>query len=181
VEFLVGRGIADITGEAAGVGMLGYGQPDQRTEGIHTRLRARAFIVAELETDPGLAAGRVLIVVAELPLMFESVRRAVLDRLATRFGGAYTDSNVMLTATHTHRGPGGYSYHVLYNTTTGGFRPTTFGAIVDGIGEAIERAHADLAPARLGRVPWIYAERAVIHLVADNAARRRMGAAQPAG
>ncbi|MDT7753118.1 MAG: neutral ceramidase, partial [Pseudonocardiales bacterium] len=46
-EYLVGRGIADVTGEPAGVGMLGYGKADQRTEGIHTRLRARAFIFAE--------------------------------------------------------------------------------------------------------------------------------------
>jgi neutral ceramidase len=153
VEFLVGRGIADITGEAAGVGMLGYGRPDQRTEGIHTRLRARAFVIA----DPGSArsggsvssGGRVLVVVAELPLMFESVRGAVLDRLASRFGATYTESNVMLTATHTHCGPGGYSHHLLYNATTGGFRPTTFGAIVDGIVEAVDHAHADLAPTRL--------------------------------
>lgn len=145
----MGRGIADITGEAAGVGMLGYGRPDQRTEGIHTRLRARAFVIAEPDADLTSAHGRVLVVVAELPLMFESVRRAVLDRLATRFGAGYSDANVMLTATHTHCGPGGYGHHLLYNTTTGGFRPMTFACIVDGIGEAIERAHADLGPTRL--------------------------------
>lgn len=40
----VGRGIADITGEAADCGMLGYGKSDQRTAGIHQRLRSRAFV-----------------------------------------------------------------------------------------------------------------------------------------
>ena len=53
----------------------------------------------------------------------------------------------MLTVTHTHCGPGGYSHHRLYNLTTHGFHPKTFGAIVDGIVEAVEAAHDDLAPA----------------------------------
>ncbi|WP_067699534.1 neutral/alkaline non-lysosomal ceramidase N-terminal domain-containing protein [Nocardia jejuensis] len=143
-RYLAGRGIADITGEAAGAGMLGYGMADQRTDGIHTRLRSRAFVFAD-----GHTGRRVLLVVNDLPLIFSSLNQEVLRRLAARFGDAYTEHNVMLTATHTHCGPGGYAHHRLYNTTTGGFRPKTFGAIVDGIVEAVERAHADLAPASL--------------------------------
>ncbi|MEU1980851.1 neutral/alkaline ceramidase [Nocardia sp. NPDC019395] len=140
---LVGRAIADITGEAAEVGMLGYGKADQKTTGIHLRLRSRAFVFA----DP-LVDRRVLLVVNELPLIFSSITQEVLRRLAQRFGDTYTESNVMLTATHTHCGPGGYSHHRLYNGSTG-FRPETFAAIVDGIIEAVERAHEDLAPATL--------------------------------
>ncbi|KAA0017392.1 neutral/alkaline ceramidase [Antrihabitans cavernicola] len=140
--YLVGRGIADITGEAADAGMLGYGKKEQRTTGIHTRLRSRAFVFAT-ETD------RILLVVNDLPLLFDSIHRAVLDRLATRFGDRYTERNVMLTATHTHCGPGGYSHHHLYNSTTNGFRRKTFEAIVDGIVEAVEHADADIAPATL--------------------------------
>ncbi|MET8797624.1 neutral/alkaline ceramidase [Nocardia sp. NPDC004568] len=140
---LVGRGIADITGEPAEVGMLGYGKADQQTAGIHLRLRARAFLFA----DP-LVDRRVLLVVNDLPLIFSSITQEVLRRLADRFGDTYTESNVMLTATHTHCGPGGYSHHRLYNGSSG-FRPKTFAAIVDGIMEAIERAHEDLAPATL--------------------------------
>lgn len=142
--FLVGRGIADITGEAADCGMLGYGKREQCTQGIHTRLRSRAFVVADAATG-----NRVLLSVSELPLMFAGVHQAVLRLLAEEFGGHYTESNVMLTATHTHCGPGGYSHHWLYNATTGGFRPTTFDAIVTGIVEAVRHAHADLAPAAL--------------------------------
>ena len=141
-EYQVGRGISDVTGEPADAGMLGYGKAEQRSDGIHTRLRSRAFV---------FAAGneRVLLVVSELPLMFDSVHRTVLARLADRFGELYTARNTMLTATHTHCGPGGYSHHLLYNATTNGFRPKTFGAIVDGIVEAVERAHADVAAATL--------------------------------
>ncbi|WP_438939635.1 neutral/alkaline non-lysosomal ceramidase N-terminal domain-containing protein, partial [Catenulispora pinisilvae] len=42
-----GRGIADITGEIAECGLLGYGLPEQQAAGLHTRLRARAFALAD--------------------------------------------------------------------------------------------------------------------------------------
>ncbi|CAM5728771.1 Neutral ceramidase OS=Streptomyces tendae OX=1932 GN=F3L20_12425 PE=3 SV=1 [Streptomyces tendae] len=45
--YLVGRGISDATGEVAEVGMMGYGRFDQQAAGLHTRLRARAFVVVE--------------------------------------------------------------------------------------------------------------------------------------
>lgn len=138
----VGRGIADVTGEAADCGMMGYGKADQRSAGIHLRLRARAFVFASGDT-------RLLLVVAELPLIFDSVRQEVLRRLAAEHGDTYTDVNTMLTCTHTHCGPGGYSHHALYNATTNGFHPPTFAAIVDGIVEAVGHAHADVAPASL--------------------------------
>lgn len=144
MSYLVGRGIADVTGEPAECGMLGYGKHAQRTAGIHTRLRARAFVFA----DPATGR-RILLVVCELPLIFSSVTQEVLRRLATRYGELYTAQNTMITATHTHCGPGGYSHHELYNGTTGGFRPATYAAIVDGITEAAVRAHTDLAPATL--------------------------------
>ncbi|MFI6643996.1 neutral/alkaline non-lysosomal ceramidase N-terminal domain-containing protein [Streptomyces sp. NPDC050504] len=148
----VGVGIADITGEAAECGMLGYGKADQLTEGIHTRQHARAFAFEETPprafegTPPGAGAPRrLLLIVCELPLMSSGVVREVLRRLPD----GYTESNVMITATHTHCGPGGYFHHELYNGNTGGFRPETFAAIVDGITEAALAAHADLAPATL--------------------------------
>jgi len=142
--YRVGRGISDVTGEASGCGMLGYGKADQVSAGIHQRLRTRAFIfVDEASGD------RLLLSVSDLPLMFDSVHRAVLQRLADSYGELYTDRNVMLTVTHTHCGPGGYSDHRLYNATTHGFHPRTFRAIVDGIVEAIDHAHADIAPADL--------------------------------
>jgi neutral ceramidase len=148
-HYLVGRGIADITGEAAEVGMLGYGMKHQQTAGIHLRLRARAFVFAEPENPQR----RILLVVCDLPLMFDGVRRAVLQRLAARFAGEhderYHQRNTMLTVTHTHCGTGGYAHDWLYNTTTAGFRPATFAALVDGIVEAVEHADADVAPARL--------------------------------
>ncbi|HEY5334711.1 MAG TPA: neutral/alkaline non-lysosomal ceramidase N-terminal domain-containing protein, partial [Mycobacteriales bacterium] len=139
----VGRGIADITGEVADVGLMGYGRADQQAAGLHTRLRARAFVLDDAST-------RLLLVVCDLPLVFDSVYRAVLGRLRSSYDGAYTEANTLVTGTHTHCGPGGYSHHRLYNMTTHGFHPKTFAAIVDGICEAVDRAHDDASPTEVG-------------------------------
>ena len=64
-------------------------------------------------------------------------------------------TNVLLSATHTHGGPGGYSHYALYNLTMLGFDPQNFEAIVDGIVQSIVRAHDQPGPGhhphRLGR------------------------------
>ncbi|NIJ13760.1 neutral ceramidase [Saccharomonospora amisosensis] len=143
-RYLVGRGIADATGEVADVGMMGYGRLDQQAEGLHNRLRARSFVIAEPH-----GGERVLLVVVDSPMIFSSVHQAVLRRLAEYYGDLYTERNVLLTGTHTHAGPGGYSHHLLYNLTTLGFHRKTFDAIVDGIVESVRRAHQDLAPGSL--------------------------------
>ncbi|CAM4121153.1 Neutral ceramidase [Mycobacterium basiliense] len=138
----VGRGIADITGESADCGMLGYGKTDQRTAGIHLRLRSRAFVF-----DDGNA--RLLLVVADLPMPMRNVTDEVLRRLAETYGDTYSQRNTLITTTHTHAGPGGYCGLLLYNLSTSGFRPATFAAIVDGIVESVDHAHRDLAPAEV--------------------------------
>lgn len=142
--YLVGRGLADVTGETAEVGMMGYADTGQTGSGLHMRQRARAFVVVDRASGD-----RLLHVNADIGMVFQSVRDRVLARLSERFGDAYGESNVMLTATHTHAGPGGFSHHNLYNLTTLGYHGKTFDAIVDGIVEAAVRAEADLAPAEL--------------------------------
>src|SRR5947199_8326128 len=140
-QWLVGAGAADITGDPWGVGMMGYGMRFQRTTGILLRQRARAFVFVDRTSDD-----RVALVVADIGMFFRNVREAVLARLdPTR----YRSDNVVLTATHTHAGVGGYSCYRLYNMTTDGFQQRTFDAIVDGVVASIERAEADLAPGRV--------------------------------
>ncbi|MCE9669103.1 neutral/alkaline ceramidase [Myxococcus stipitatus] len=143
-RFLVGAGMADITGPAAEVGMMGYAQLAQQTSGIHQRLRSRAFVIAS-----PCNGRRVAFVSADLGMVFEAVRRQVVERLRARFGDLYSEDNVLLSATHTHSGPGGYSHHTLYNLTTFGFVPQNFEAIVNGIVSSIARAHARLGEGTL--------------------------------
>ncbi|GAA3341589.1 ceramidase CerN [Amorphoplanes nipponensis] len=138
--YQVGAGIADITAGVAEVGMLGYADPAQTTAGLASRLWSRAFVVADG------AGGRVAFVSAEIDFVTTAVQVEVLQRLRARYGATYTDQNVVLTATHTHSGPGGFDDHILYNLTTLGFEAPVFEAIVAGIVRSIDAAHADLAP-----------------------------------
>ena len=75
-QFLIGTGIYDITGPAAECGMMGYSMPDQVTEGIHMRLRSRAFIVV----DPH-SGKRVAFVVAEAGIIPQGINQAVVKKL----------------------------------------------------------------------------------------------------
>jgi neutral ceramidase len=156
-ELQVGTGIYDVTGPAAQVMMGGYVMPSQRTEGIRQRLRSRAFVIASPCTGQ-----RVAIVSVDQGMMFHAVKQEVLRRLRTRLSQEYSDENVLLSATHTHSGPSGFSHDPLYNltfvklplidhtrSTLAGFVSQNFEAIVQGIYESIARAHHNLAPGRI--------------------------------
>lgn len=143
-RFLVGAGMGDITGPAAEVGMMGYGQLSQQTDGIHQRLRSRAFVIAS-----PCNGRRVAFVSADLGMIFQGVKTQVVEKLRARFGDVYSDENVLISATHTHSGPGGYSHHTFYNLSTFGFVPQNFDAIVSGIVTSISRAHSRLGEGTL--------------------------------
>jgi neutral ceramidase len=169
-EYLVGVGIGDITGATAEVGMLGYADPGQTTQGLASRQWARAFVIADG------AGNRVAFVSAEVDFVPQPVTLAVLARLRARFGTAYTDQNLVLTATHTHSGPGGFTEDALYNLTTWGFERQTFDAIVDGIERAVAAAHADLAPGTVkiaeGRLAGANVQRSLAAFQRNPAAER---------
>ncbi|MGW7467675.1 neutral/alkaline ceramidase [Streptomyces xantholiticus] len=139
--YLVGRGISDVTGEAAEVGMMGYSSFEQKATGIHQRQRSRAFVVADRANGK-----RVVYVNADLAMIFQSVRQGVISKLGQRYGSLYNEQNVLLSATHTHAGSGGHSHHLAYNLASLGFQKDTYRAIVDGIVESVAEAHDDLEP-----------------------------------
>lgn len=143
--YLVGAGLHDITGAAAETGAFGYAAQQEMT-GIQDRLYSHAYVIADPDTDT-----RVVYVSADMGAMFTSVRLAVIDELEERFGGTYTDANVMLTATHTHVGNSGHSHDTLYQLAGAdasglGYSTQNFRAAVDGIVASIVRAHDTLEP-----------------------------------
>jgi neutral ceramidase len=141
-DFEVGAGVYDVTGPVAGMGMMGYVVMDQYSAGIHMRLRARAFVVAS-----PCNGNRVALVVADIQGMFGAVHDEVIRRLEAKYPGVYNADNVMLSATHTHSGPGGLSYYNLYQfAPVGGFNQENWETVVDGIVQAIGRAHESLRP-----------------------------------
>ncbi len=140
-DYLVGTGIYDITGPAAEIGMMGFAVSSQKTAGIHTRLRSRAFIVGD-------GNKRVVFVSADLGMLFQMVKLKVAEKVAKNpaLSPYYNEQNILLSATHAHNGPGGYSGYFLYDATVHGFVRNHFNAIVDGIYESILRAHKNLEP-----------------------------------
>ena len=139
--YLVGAGVADITGEVAEVDFVGYGTDAQKGSGIHTRQYARAFVVI----DPA-SGSRNLIVVLDALSAWNSIRAELVNRIQAEFGPEFTEANIMITASHSHATPGGVSKDVLYNLTTLGFNEPTFNNQVNGSMQAIREALADLAP-----------------------------------
>ncbi|MEM9452913.1 MAG: neutral/alkaline ceramidase [Myxococcota bacterium] len=151
-SYRVGAGIYDITGPPRDVGMMGYADTGQTTTGIHLRLRSRAFIVAaDDDDDDDNNNSRVVFVSVDLGQVFIAVKQGVVARLAAdpELSAHYGDANVLLSATHTHAGPGGYSHYFLYNFTVGGLVEQNYEVIVDGIVESIRRAHQNLQPGRI--------------------------------
>ncbi|MCK4890102.1 MAG: neutral/alkaline non-lysosomal ceramidase N-terminal domain-containing protein, partial [Candidatus Aminicenantes bacterium] len=132
--YKIGIGIHDITGPCSGVAMAGYAMPDQKANGIHMRLRSRAFIIKKDNKS-------IVYVCADLGMIFQSVSLAVLKKLKDEFGDLYNKDNVILTATHTHSGPGGYSHYFLYNLSITASDEQNFKAITDGIFQSIRKAH----------------------------------------
>lgn len=144
LPFMVGTGIYDITGPAAEIDMMGYAKPQQLDNGLHSRLWARAFIIADPKTEKSI-----VFVSADLGMVFQSVKQGVVQALSQKFGQRYNDKNIMLSATHTHAGPGGYAFHTLFNFTIRGFYRDNYNTIVNGIVQAIERAHNNLEPGNI--------------------------------
>ncbi|XP_004501980.1 neutral ceramidase 2-like [Cicer arietinum] len=140
-EYLIGVGSYDMTGPAADVNMMGYANIEQNTAGIHFRLRARTFIVAE-----NLQGPRFVFVNLDAGMASQLLTIKLLERLKSRFGDLYTEENVAISGTHTHAGPGGYLQYVVYSVTSLGFVKQSFDAVANAVEQSIIQAHNNLEP-----------------------------------
>ena len=146
----IGLGKSDVTGPCARVGFLGMSNIQQRGRGIHTRLYSRAFVVEDQENGKSVA-----FICADIGACTHAVKQAVIKKLKeegpsdAQGNSIYTEKNVMITATHTHSGPGGYSYYHVYNASIGGFNKQNFDCIVDGIYKSIVEAHNNKSPGKI--------------------------------
>lgn len=137
-DYQIGVGIADITGPAAEINMMGYAKGGQDTAGIHFRLYSRAFIIVDQ------LGSRVCYVNTDLAMISQAVHNEVIRQIEDKYPGIYSRKNTLLGATHTHSGPGGFLQYVLYIISSQGFIWQNFNAIVSGIVRSIERAHNNL-------------------------------------
>jgi neutral ceramidase len=137
-----GFGRASITTYDPELSLLGWGNEHNKPRTIALPLHARALVIES-------AGGRRLAYVCcDLGIISESLRRHVLARLRACARGL-DEHELMLTATHTHSGPSGYSTYLLYALAGPGFSQPVHDGIVDGIVEAILSALDSLTPASL--------------------------------
>lgn len=136
-DWIVGSGIYDITGPAADRGMVGYGSTAQTTQGIDTRLWSRAFTMGKAGTQD-----YVVFVSADLMSIPQGVHQGVMEKIAANGALApyLNKNNVMLTATHTHVGPGGFDHNVMLNMSALGYDGKNHSTIVEGIYQSIVSA-----------------------------------------
>lgn len=138
-EYVIGRGISDVTGPVFGIQLWGFGREDQIGEGIHIRQKARAFVIADAQLEK-----RIAFVTIDIGSVEHNITLEVLSRLKEKFGDYYQLENVILSATHTHAAPTGYWHSRTDLGLDGGFYPEHFNSIVEGIVEAVSNAHHDL-------------------------------------
>ena len=139
-QFRFGAGLYDITGVVANTGGMGWENLFQVFSGLHQRQYSRAFVIAS-----PCNGQRVVMVSNDIGLMWPSLRFGVLQAIAadTELSRFYRAENTMLSATHTHQGPAGYSHDDGGNLFHYGYDALVYETIVKGIVAAIRLAHAN--------------------------------------
>jgi len=140
-RYEIGVASRDITCWRPGLGMMGWGMLENYATSVATPLSARAFVLRDPSTGDKLA-----MVCCELAFISLALRDAVVERLARQPDRGLRIENVMLMATHTHSGPGGFTHYAFYNVTIPGFSQEVLDGIADGIANAICAADDDLVP-----------------------------------
>ncbi|MDP9142307.1 MAG: neutral/alkaline non-lysosomal ceramidase N-terminal domain-containing protein, partial [Pseudomonadota bacterium] len=140
-QFRFGSGLYDITGVVANTSGMGWENPAQVFGGVHTRQISRAFAI-----ESPCNGKRVMMVVADIAIITGALRQYVLDAIQDDpdLAAAYGSDNLMISATHTHQGPAGYSHHLGHNLLHLGYDDDTFQAIAGGVVQSIRLAHENL-------------------------------------
>ena len=147
-RFRYGAGIGDISGPASGEELLGYADPGQVSEGLHTREFARAFAFS---SSCGGRDGRVMMITVENGLAFDSIKFGLLARIAADSTDHLADywniDNILISATHTHSSSAGQAHYDLANVFALGLDQQAYQSLVDGVYDALLQAHRKLMAA----------------------------------
>jgi len=141
-KYLVGVGKGDITGPVVEINFAGYASTDQVGTGLRQRIFSRAFIVGEV----GNPRARFVYLVLDTQSGDTALRNGILEGVAA-LGPAYSmygRSNIAVTGTHSHSGPGAWFNYLLPQVTSLGFDKQSYQAVVDGAVLSIKRAHESL-------------------------------------
>src|SRR3954452_6433807 len=149
-----GAGRADITPDT-GHYLGGWTRADRTAKGAQTRLFARTIVLQKGQRKLALVS-------VDLFMIPGGLVKQIGDGLAAR---GFSEQNILVSASHTHSGPGGYANFPTLNTAAPSIQtvgdPSTFTGFVnpqpadpalyrflhDQITASIVRADDDLAPA----------------------------------
>jgi neutral ceramidase len=150
-----GAGQADITPPQTGYYLGGWTRADRQAQGQSSRLYANTLVLQR-------GSRKVALVAAELFAIPAGMQEEIARRVAAL---GFDRTSVLLQASHTHSGPGGYFPNPTYNTAAPSLQTVTdplsfvrlldpppadvqlYTFLVDRIVQSIRRADADRAPA----------------------------------
>ena len=139
--FQAGASRVSITPEKP-VPLAGYGaRLGKPSRGILDPVYVRALVLDDGKSKIALVSADILLILADLKKeVEEKVKNLGLD-------------GILLGATHTHSGPGGYSdIFIVELAVLGGYKPWYREFLVNQMAKAIREAKENLKPARLGSV-----------------------------
>ena len=151
-KYLIGVGKADITGPVVELNFAGYAALAQTGTGLRQRLYSRAFIIGDVNNPDD----RFVYLILDTQSGDTAVRYGILQGLGALGSdySVYGQSNVAVTGTHSHSGPGAWFNYLLPQVTSLGFDKQSYQAIVDGAILSIKRAHESLTTVRsLATIP----------------------------
>jgi hypothetical protein len=186
-----GVGKADIT-PRTGYYLGGWTRQDRVAQGQHTRLWARALVLQRGDR-------KVALVAVDLFMVPGGLVKHVGDALAAR---GFSESNLLMSASHTHSGPGGFANFKTFNTaapSTGtATDPISFYRLLDAppadpqlytflvrqVTAAVRRADANRSPARAGwgraEIHGLTMNRSIEAHLADHSIIRERGSGSAA-
>ncbi len=123
------------------VPLAGYSRRKGKpSTGVHDPVAVRALVLKDAQTTAVLVSCDLLIIDERL---FEAVRRRLVER------GFPASTVLLVAATHTHSGPGGYGTTFLEKVSMGHFDARVFEEIVERVARAVQHAADGAAPARV--------------------------------
>jgi neutral ceramidase len=133
--------------EAAHSSLLNRGI--RRTESYSSTLVSLSLQWLEARTRSRALINVIIFPASDIAFGDTGIRRSVINRLKELYPSLYDETNVVLSSTHEHAGPGGYTENLLSQITSLGYVRETAEAIVQGTLLAVQHAHRNLAPGSL--------------------------------
>lgn len=133
--YQVGWSKSEIVGLSyEGYAMMGWGMWHNRATGQTTPLYARSFCITDDQNKTAI------ICCLDTAYVTYAMRKTVVEKLSAEFAKlneVFDENSFVITATHTHSGPGGCSQESLYNVITPGYLPTHVQAVANAVVDSV--------------------------------------------